>query len=96
MITCMTDVQIWGIDRTVNCADDISVHDLRAEAKKLDAENTAWKYWRARAYNTPAIEILYIPSKGRAGVFSGGNSDWTDCTSAQDALERFFDNKMVN
>ena len=90
------DVQTWEIDTTVNCADDISVCDLREEAKKLDAEKTTWEYWRAGAYNTQAIQVLYIPSAGRAGIFSGGDSDWTDCTSAQDALQRFFDNTLVN
>ena len=54
-------------------------------------------YAAARAYgigddgyrNGLMLTVLYHADAGRAGVCSNGDSQWTDCGSIEDAVERY-------
>ena len=41
-------------------------------------------------------EMLFIPSVQRAGLCFGGDSEWTDATSAEDAISRYNADEMAN
>lgn len=46
-----------------------------------------------------SAQMIYNAEAGRAGIAWGGNSMWTDCSSPEDAAERFFeinDKEMCN
>ena len=74
----------------VSRVDDIGPLDLRAEATHLTAAGEPWECWVAGKYNEEAITVLYVPAVGRAGIAWGADAQWTDATSVQDALERYF------
>lgn len=40
------------------------------------------------------IEILFSPEVNRAGVAAGSDAQWTDASSAADALRRYLNNDM--
>ncbi len=46
--------------------------------------------WHATAFNQEKVEVLFLPKHSRAGVVHGGVGDWTNASSPQDALERYF------
>jgi len=72
--------------------EELSACDLRVEATDhADAE-----MWRTDWYNADQVEILWLPSSKRAGISWGSDSVWTDAISVQDALERFFNDDMIN
>ena len=64
--------------------------DLRTEASKgeCDCLRSSW------TVGTEAIEIVYFPETGRAGVASGSDAEWTDASSAADALRRYLNDDM--
>lgn len=41
-------------------------------------------------------ELLYFAEAGRAAICGGGKSEWTDATSADDAIARYEAGEMVN
>lgn len=63
--------------------------DLSEVIAMLDEDNR-FEIWEAAAFNQESIIILYLPYCGRAGIAWGADASWTDCNSAQDALERYF------
>ena len=64
--------------------------DLRTEASKgeCDCLRSSW------TVGADAIEIVYFPETGRAGVASGSHAEWTDASSAADALRRYLNDDM--
>lgn len=65
--------------------------DLRDEALGyLQGGHQDAEFLRAGAYNTSAVEVLYLPEVARGGIAWGADAVWTDADSADDALERFF------
>lgn len=46
-------------------------------------------------YDRNAGEMLWVPGLNRAGIFRGADSQWTDATSAQDALDRYNAGEMA-
>ena len=70
--------------------EDIVALDLRAVAVELTAEGKRWECWQAGAYNQQSISVLWVPDLCRAGVCDGGDSQWTDAYSVDDALQRYF------
>ena len=74
---------------------ELSSLDLRAErdeavARGEEVEVVRW----TQGGNT--CETLYLPAQGRAGVCTGGDSDWTDASSAADAIVRLLTDRMVS
>ncbi len=41
-------------------------------------------------------QLLFLPSADRAGLCFGGDSQWTDAVSAEDAITRYNNDEMVN
>ena len=41
-----------------------------------------------------AIEIVFCPATNRAGVAAGSDAQWTDASSAADALRRYLNDDM--
>ena len=64
--------------------------DLRDEASKgeCDCLRSSW------TIAGHAIEIVFFPETNRAGVAAGSDAQWTDASSAADALRRFLNNDM--
>ena len=69
---------------------DLRSIDLRTEASKgeCDCLRSSW------TVGNDAIEIVYFPETGRAGVAAGSDAQWTDASSAADALRRFLNDDM--
>jgi hypothetical protein len=86
---------ITTVDRTVirdtDAAEDITSLDLRQEMMAyLAAGHEDAEFLRAGAYNAVAVEVIYFPDSGRAGIAWGADASWTDADSVQDGLERYF------
>lgn len=64
-------------------ADEIAATDLHSEAA-----NGGFDCYRVESGDTAEIGWL-IFADGRAGVAWGGDAQWTDASSAEDAAERF-------
>lgn len=74
-------------------ADEVRATDLRREVEEYLGSGTngpVVEHLIAGAFNQQSIEVVYFPDTGRAGVCHGGNAAWTDASSAEDALRRYF------
>ena len=86
----MTAVERHTIQSRDSC-DRIHSRDLRVGASEhLDRGGQPVQYLRAAAGTAEAVEVVYLPDNGRAGVARGGDASWTDAGGAGDALERYF------
>lgn len=70
---------------------DLRSIDLRASRRTGEVCEC---YRSSETVDTDAIEIVYFPETGRAGVASGSDAEWTDASSAADALRRYLNNDM--
>lgn len=66
--------------------------DLRKEAKRVGVFRECYR--SSETVGADAIEIVYFPEIGRAGVASGSGTEWTDASSAADALRRYLNDDM--
>lgn len=65
--------------------------DLRHEADELNQKQVGWEYARYLIDGeATAVDVLFVPSADRAGVAWGADADWTDASSLDDAIERYF------
>ena len=71
---------------------DLRSDDLRKEAE--DPEYDCECYRSSETVGADAVEIIYWPELDRAGVASGSDSEWTDASSASDALRRYLNDDM--
>jgi len=51
-------------------------------------------YRSSETIGADAIEIVFLPEINRAGVAAGSDAQWTDASSAADALRRFLNDDM--
>ncbi len=65
--------------------------DLRAS---MGIDEVCECYRSSETVGADAIEIIFYPDANRAGVASGSDAQWTDASSAADALRRFLNNDM--
>jgi hypothetical protein len=75
--------------------DEITATDLRQEI----AENPEVLFETYRLKSETVAEVgclIFSPDLYRAGVALGADAEWTDCSSAEDALRRWTENEMVN
>lgn len=89
----ITTIDRYEISSENDVHEYIQATDLRAEALAYLTDPDyvgGLTYLRAGAYNEEALEILYFPESGRAGVAWGADAQWTDADSADDALEHYF------
>ena len=68
--------------------------DLRKEARST--RNFRQCYRSSENVGADPIEIVFVPETNRAGVAAGSDAQWTDASSAADALRRFLYDAMVN
>jgi hypothetical protein len=71
----------------------------RLKSSELRNEAKTWGVFRecyrsSETLGADAIEIVYFPETGRAGVASGSDAEWTDASSAADALRRYLNDDM--
>ncbi len=70
--------------------DEIGSRDLRGAAEEHLSAHPVVEHLLAGAFNAEGVEVVWFPESGRAGVAWGGGADWTDASSADDALRRYF------
>ncbi len=73
----------------ISPADPRSI-DLREEAATGECDCLR----SSETVGVDAIEIVYFPATGRAAVASGAHAEYTDASSAADALRRFLNDDM--
>ena len=66
--------------------------ELRNEAKTWGVSCECYR--SSETLDNDAIEIVYFPATRRAGVASGSDAQWTDASSAADALRRYLNDDM--
>lgn len=66
--------------------------ELRNEAKTWGVFSECYR--SSETIDNDAIEIVYFPATRRAGVASGSDAEWTDASSAADALRRYLNDDM--
>jgi hypothetical protein len=72
-------------------ATDLSSIDLRTVA---EGDPGADCYLSAQAIGGNRVEVVFFHDSQRAGVAAGANAEWTDASSAADALRRFLNDDM--
>lgn len=70
--------------------DTLTSIDLREEAATGECDCLR----SSETVGVDAIEIVYFPETGRAAVASGAHAEYTDASSAADALRRYLNNDM--
>jgi len=66
--------------------------DLRKEARITGVFRQCYR--SSEKLGADAIEIVFYPEADRAGVAAGSDAQWTDASSAADALRRFLNDDM--
>jgi hypothetical protein len=79
----------------------VSAIDLTLEAETLEAQGVSYEFHAlttedANGFMVRAGEMMFVPSAGRAGICLGADSQWTDASSAEDAVCRYNEDEMVN
>jgi hypothetical protein len=80
---------------------ELTCTDLTNEAAELEAKGEPIECYNLVSENSQGFietvgKLLYVPNAGRAGICRGGDSQWTDAVSAEDAVRRCNDDEMVN
>jgi hypothetical protein len=80
---------------------DLSYTDLTSEAETLESKGETVECYNLVTENDNGLiekagTMLYVPSAQRAGLCFGGDSQWTDAGSAEDAVRRYNDDEMIN
>jgi hypothetical protein len=93
-MTIRTSNDIMAVERhaihTQDGCDRIRSCDLRVRASEhLAGGGQPVQYLRAAGCDAAAVEVVYLPDDGRAGVDRGGGASWTDAGDPDDALERY-------
>jgi hypothetical protein len=71
--------------------------DLTKEIASLDALRLTFEcYFITQQNKAEGGVLLYVPECKRAGIAWGGPAEWTDCTSADDAVRRFLTGEMID
>ncbi len=74
--------------------------DIAAEACKCltDGSETAIEYRVDVEPNGQSTHYVYFPNAGRGGVCDGADSQWTDCSSMDDLIDRYanFEDRWSN
>ena len=70
---------------------DLRNIDLRASRRTGEVCEC---YRSSETVGADAIEIIFYPDANRAGVASGSDAQWTDASSAADALRRYLNDDM--
>ena len=87
------------MDLTTITADNlhtITALDLNEEATEAVANGQPVEHAQYHNEETDLrLEVVYFPEAGRAGVCAGGDSEWTDADSAEDAIDRYEADEMV-
>ena len=73
-------------------ATELSSIDLRTVA---EGDPGAQCFLAAQTVGGNRVEVVFFADMNRAGVAAGADAEWTDCTSAEDALRRFLAGEMV-
>lgn len=82
--------QEYAASLTTVSPNDLRSIDLRKEA--LTGECDCLR--SSLTVGADVIEIVFFPETQRAGLASGADADWTDASSAADALERYLNDRM--
>ena len=80
---------------------ELNFTDMMQEAAKLTAQNETIECFHLVQENAQGFietigQMLYAPESSRAGLCHGGNTQWTDAASAQDAVRRLNADEMAN
>lgn len=60
------------------------------DVEQLQRDGESFELYRVASNDVAETGyVVYAPQAGRAGVAWGSESQWTDCSSAEDAVERF-------
>jgi len=96
----MPTVNDWQMD-TIN-TEDLSATDLRQECEVADAAGDTgihcYELIRLDMYGSvvATAQMVYFADYGRAGIAWGGDAQWTDCSSAEEAVRRWTEDDMSN
>lgn len=82
--------QEYAATLTQVSADDLRSIDLRNEAASGECDCLR----SSMTVGADLIEIVFFPETGRAGLAAGADADWTDASSAADALDRYLNDRM--
>jgi hypothetical protein len=91
----VAEITRLNLQRLHETLTQVSPADLRSDDLREEAETGECDCLRSsETVGADAIEIVYFPETGRAGVASGSDAEWTDASSAADALRRYLNNDM--
>ena len=89
-ITWDYNFRLEGIPASSLSAIDLKETVVAAKDADVDVEAYRFSFHYGPDHERLATgEMLYIPKWFRAGIYTGADSDWTDCDTALDAAERY-------
>lgn len=94
----------WDLDEAKAVPDRLEeasmAPDLRMEVQDLRRRRERFEFYAGRVWKDgkqvgEMLELLWAPGIQRAGIGWGGNADWTDAESPNDAMRRYFAGEMA-
>ena len=93
----VSEIARLNLQRLHETLTQVSPADLRSDDLRKEADDPEYDcecYRSSETVGADAVEIIYWPELDRAGVASGSDAEWTDASSAADALRRYLNNDM--
>jgi hypothetical protein len=91
----VAEISRLNLERLQATLTQISTADLRSIDLHTEASKGECDCLRSsETVGADLIEIVFFPATNRAGVAAGSDAEWTDASSAADALRRFLNDDM--
>ena len=91
----LTAIKALNLQRLHETLTQVRVSRLKSSELRNEAKTWGVECYRSsETIDNDAIEIVYFPATRRAGVASGSDAEWTDASSAADALRRYLNDDM--
>lgn len=69
--------------------DQITATDIGKEVARCEGQGEEYELYSLDEEGKAEYgQMIYFPASGRAGIAWGADATWTDCTCAEDAIER--------
>jgi len=92
----VTEIARLNLERLQATLTQVQLPELRStDLRASSSTHVEYECYRSsETVGVDAIEIVFLPDINRAGVAAGSDAQWTDASSAADALRRFLNDDM--
>ena len=92
----VAEISRLNLERLQATLTQVQMPELRStDLRASSSTHVEYECYRSsETVGADAIEIIFLPAVNRAGVAAGSDAQWTDASSAADALRRFLNDDM--